>query len=871
MEQKKLLSLWHRIVLTIVLVGIASLVLLFISSEQYRNLAYTNEQAALAKLIDIKVRLLLENLENTSKDFGNALQADSALRAALKSSDSTLIGQLVNEKFDDFYSSVGNIKLEKLYAFNLMLDTAAISDQGFALTNPNHVICSSLIDLAKTRKGADKIKYLTGYCTHQNTPFYAVLIPVGGIQSIGYIMLVTDPTQNIKPLEIALANPIQIRHTTGKLAYESASWPSEKMLTKYLHVKNDIYANSTEPLFSVAVARDIGTFLNNLNNAFRTTVVLAVLIIIPAIFMVYYLLKQAFRPVQQLHLASERLASGEYTPITTTSYPEINIAINSFNKMAIDITELISKLESEIQQREKIQQQLYDNQKKLEATRDQAIEASKFKSDFLANMSHEIRTPLTAIIGFAESSLDINQTLDERLEATNIIINSGNHLLNIINDILDLSKIEAAKLDVDKSEFSLIKLLWDIESLVKLHADNKGLEFKIIKNFPLPEKMISDSLRIKQVIINLCSNAIKFTEHGYIHVYISFSLLHKKLYFEVVDTGIGLTDEQIDKIFNAFMQADSSTTRKYGGTGLGLSLSKQLTEKLGGEISVKSTYGSGSRFTASFATGSLDNIKIIKNPIELPHENFRKPTVQLHNKLKGSILLAEDNYNNQRLVTLYLKRMGSNVDVTIVDNGRSAVERALEREFDLIFMDMQMPIMGGLLATITLRKKGCTKPIVALTANAMKEDVEKCLKAGCDEFITKPIDRKLFYSTVSKYLEPDAEIDNSPIYPDLDHDDLDLTDVIQEFLVELPKKINTIKQLQQQNDTTRLLEQTHQLKGLGGGMGYTIVSQLAAKIEFHSKNNNPEAVNALIDELENVMSRMQMPQQENLAYPKSIN
>lgn len=871
MDKNRQLSLWHRIVLTIVLVGIASLILLYVSSQQFRNLTYTNEQAALAKLIDIKVGHLLENLENTSKDFGNALQMDSELRSALKSSNPTLTTQLINKKFDDLYSSVGNIKLEKLYALDLLFNIAAVSDKGFKLAQPNHIICSSLINKAKVRKGADKIKYLTGYCTYQKTPFYAVLIPVGGIQSIGYIMLITDPIQNIKPLEIALANPIQIHYADARLAYESELWPPDNMLNKYLHIESNIFTNGTEPLFSIAVARDIGMFLNKLNNAFRFTLMLAVLIIIPAVIAVFYLLKRAFRPIQQLHLASERLASGEYSPITATSYPEINIAINSFNNMAIEITELISKLESEIQQREQVQQQLFEHQKKLEVTRDQAIEASKFKSHFLANMSHEIRTPLTAIIGFAESSLDINQTLDERLEATNIIINSGNHLLNIINDILDLSKIEAAKLEVDKSEFSLIKLLWDIESLVKLHADNKGLEFKIIKSFPLPEKILSDALRVKQVIINLCSNAIKFTEHGYIHVYVSFSSLHKKLYFEVVDTGIGLTDEQINKIFNAFMQADSSTTRKYGGTGLGLSLSKQLVEKLGGEISVKSTFGSGSRFTASFSTGPLENIRLIKNPIELPHDNVKKPTTQPHKKLKGSILLAEDNYNNQRLITLYLKRMGNNVDVTIVDNGRSAVESALENEYDLIFMDMQMPIMGGLLATITLRKKYYTGPIVALTANAMKEDIDKCLEAGCNEFITKPIDRKLFYSTVAKYLDPDVEIDDSPIYPDLDNDDLDLTDVILEFLKELPRKIEFIKSFQQQNDTKHLLEQTHQLKGLGGGMGFSIVSQIAAKIEFHSKNNNQEAVDALIDELENVVSRMRMPQPENLGYPKVIN
>lgn len=853
------ISLLKTIVLTTVIVSSTSFILLVMSANSYRQLVFDNEQAALAEMISIKVADIITDLKRVSIELGSTLQSSKSMRQAFRDDDKLKIKQLLNNQFFQYFTTAGILKIKIFYVFDEEFNLISASDEGYIQKSTKPLICSKLIDKASSRKGPNRLKYLSQLCSADGMSYFGVIVPIGGLIQVGYIAVITDPINSLKPLEAALGNPIQIRYPRGDIVYQSKTWPRSNEMDRYIVAENNTRSVDGTLIFCVEVARDIGSFLLKLNNTAFKIISLAGFIIVLAFVATICFLRRAFAPVKQLQIASERLTNGEHIPVSMTSYPEIDGAVGAFNNMASEMTELISRLESEIQRRKDIEIQLYEHQGELEKSRDEALEANKFKSEFLANMSHEIRTPLTAIIGFAESTLDINQTMPERIEAINTIIGSGNHLLQIINDILDLSKIEADKLDTESVELSLFEVISDVESIINMQAEKKGLELKVIFDFPLPEKIFNDSLRLKQVILNLCSNAIKFTDHGYVHINVCWLQSEKQLIIEICDTGIGLKTSQLDNIFDAFIQADSSITRNYGGTGLGLSLTKKLVEKMGGNISVTSTYGSGSRFKISIATGDTTDVTIIRNPSEIPAPKLLNLPGQKKQKLQGRILLAEDNKNNQRLLTVFLKRFGEGIHVEIAENGKEAVLKAMQGEFDLLFMDMQMPIMGGVEATKLLREKGYKNPIVALTANAMEEDKKACVEAGCNGFVTKPVNRDKLYQETALYLRHQEYNEESPIYAKLDGEKLQLIEKVKSYIINIRKNLPDVKRTYKNNEYDAFDYAIRQLKDSGILMGFPIVSTLAAKIEFHNENNDSEAVYALLSKLEQTVDRLRVP------------
>ena len=413
---------------------------------------------------------------------------------------------------------------------------------------------------------------------------------------------------------------------------------------------------------------------------------------------------------------------------------------------------------------------LKSNNLALEELNQAVEEANRAKSEFLANMSHEIRTPMTAILGFSEvlhenitccticdehESCQLRQQNKSHVET---IRTNGEYLIGIINDILDLSKIEAGKLEVEHIQCSPCHILSEVASLMRVRATAKNLPLEIEYDGPIPHRIRSDPTRLRQILINLTSNAVKFTEVGKVRLVarlLGAECDDPTMQFKVVDSGIGMTEEQIDKLFKPFHQADTSTTRKFGGTGLGLAISKRLAEKLGGDVTVRSRPGEGTTFTVTVATGSLDGVKLLDSPAEAqvssdPEKNSTAPKT----KLDCRVLLAEDGPDNQRLIAFLLKKAGA--EVVLAENGQTAYDLALAARdegtpFDVILMDMQMPVMDGYDATEKLRKARYTGPIIALTAHAMSADRGKCLNAGCDDYMAKPIDHKKLISLVAQY------------------------------------------------------------------------------------------------------------------------
>lgn len=437
-----------------------------------------------------------------------------------------------------------------------------------------------------------------------------------------------------------------------------------------------------------------------------------------------------------------------------TSRDEIGEICKGFNSMIGEIATARGALQ---QANDVLEQRVTERTAELVEAKENAEAASRAKSDFLAKMSHEIRTPMTAILGYSKLMLDESQALDDRNDCIATIRRNGEHLLSVINDILDISKIEAGCMVVERIETSPCQVVAEVASLMKAKAKERNLKLEVKYEGPIPTFVSSDPTRLRQILVNIVGNAVKFTEKG--SVTLTTSLLRgddahpNRLKFTIRDTGIGMSTEHQDKLFKPFSQADDSVTRRFGGSGLGLAISRNLAQFLGGDLWFESQLGQGSTFHFTVAAGSLEGIEMLdrqkETVVNQPAEDDGRSI-----RLNAHVLLVEDGPDNQRLVSFVLRKAGAKV--TVCENGLLGMQEAMqalaaEKPFDVILTDMQMPIMDGYTATTKLRQLGYTRPIIALTAHAMTDDCRLCLDAGCDDYASKPINRKTLLRLIADY------------------------------------------------------------------------------------------------------------------------
>jgi PAS domain S-box-containing protein len=514
----------------------------------------------------------------------------------------------------------------------------------------------------------------------------------------------------------------------------------------------------------------------------------------------------------------------------------------------------------------------------LVAARRKAEEATRTKSEFLANMSHEIRTPMTAVMGYADLLADPDLEEQDRREYLGIITRNGAHLLAVINDILDISKIEAGKLTLEMGKADILETVAEVVSMMRVRARERNTD--LATEFPtsLPRTMVTDRARLRQVLVNLIGNAIKFTEGGSVHVRVSLVSEWRSgepaVRFEVIDTGIGIDKAKIHTLFDPFVQADSSTSRRYGGTGLGLTISARIVDLLHGEISASSEPGKGSTFVVTLPAGDLEGVEIMDKPGEalLRGRAVSHASPVTTDALRGlRIMVAEDGPDNQRLIRTLLSKAGANV--TLVEDGSAAVGAASGCVFDMILMDLQMPKMDGYQATRTIRAQGCKVPILALTAHTMSADRAKCLAAGFDDHLAKPIKRDELIAKVAQWARAEgrrdsrssstptecggavSEQDVGVILSEL-ADDPDLAGILTEFVSCMPERIISMKKALAGSDLEQVRRLAHRLKGAGGSYGYARLTDVAADIESACQDRNRDKAAQGLELLERVSEAM---------------
>ncbi len=530
----------------------------------------------------------------------------------------------------------------------------------------------------------------------------------------------------------------------------------------------------------------------------------------------------------------------------------------------------------------------------LEETKEQlekataAAQASNIaKSQFLANMSHEIRTPLNGVLGFTEILIEQDEELsrEDRLEFLTCIQTSGKHLLSVINDILDLSKIESENLELEYLDYSPHALIAEVISLLRAKAQEKGLRLESEWIGPLPETIKTDPTRLRQLLLNLVGNAIKFTNQGevFLSARIDQTQERARLVIDIKDTGTGIPEEKQQSIFEAFQQADNSITRQFGGTGLGLSISKQLAVAMGGDITVKSTPGEGSTFTVTIDVGHLDETKMLEAPQAdgLASSTKNGNCDEQQNELSPftRVLLVEDGEINRKLILALLSRAGLE-DVDIAENGEIAVQKTVERDYDIILMDMQMPIMDGYAAARKLREMGNETPIIALTAHAMKGDMDKCIAAGCTDYLSKPIDdEKLFDKIIAHTAQREPKTAPETTSPGVGSEQNKVAEVAEEVLEStlpihnevfleivrdfgelLTKLMSELKTRLQEQDRERIKQIAHDIAGTAGGAGFGSFTEPARQLEQIAMTADFSVIEANIDTLKALAARVRIPE-----------
>ncbi len=620
----------------IAIMGMLGIALALYVDTTYRTIALDNQRVGLEEILRLRVHDLMGELEKQSRDLGQAVQNNSSFRQNLKQHNPGPVSAYLQQHFHQYFVTAGILKLNSLIALDKKLNHFATAhDEGKDSADRGGVPCQTLHDAARLRRGVQRLKVISQLCVTDGYPFMHVLVPIGGLRILGYLEVITDPTYTITQIEKNLGMPLRISYENNQVVYASNAWPEGDIPEHTILATYSPKSSERKPAFHIDVIQNVENYELKLKST-RVALMLTVIGVtfLVGFFMLYFIKKTAVDPLHRLesHLRRTHRESGYLgTTIEPAGNVEVRTLTADLNEMIVELKMLYDELQhandelkEEIISREKVEVQLKMNRDHLEelveqrtadlaVARDTAIRANRSKSQFLANMSHELRTPLNAIIGYAEMLLEDAQDVGDEAAQQDLskIHNAAKHLLVLIRDVLDLSKIEAGKIELELEDIDVAKLFEELKQTIfpAVAANNNQLTVDYEDNIGV---IYADGTKLRQTLLNLLSNAAKFTHGGKIHLQAKRFNENgeKKVTFSVSDTGIGLTKKEMAKVFDAFTQADSSTTRKYGGTGLGLAISRNFCQLMGGDLSVSSEKGQGSVFSIVMP----ERVKVVGEP-----------------------------------------------------------------------------------------------------------------------------------------------------------------------------------------------------------------------------------------------------------------
>ena len=767
---------------SVLIMAVLGVMLAALIAETYREYAIDSQRTAFERIIGLRVDTLLDELLRVSHDLGQAVQEEKSFRKLFRERNAVVLDEHLQSQFHQYFVTAGIIKLESLVVYdkNFKLISRAIPANGSVDSG-----CPDLYARAAQRQGAQRLKTISELCLVNNRPYFSLLVPIGGLSIKGYLEVVTDPVYSLREIESSLGMPLRMTYVDEVTAFSSTQWPSEKVAKNAVVASYSPTTQLGELAFRLSVLRDVSKFESQLTAARNTYVAIMVGIsLLMAFIMIATLNKTALEPLRNL---AERLRGIHHDKkklgetVTVSGNREVRELASGFNQMTNELKELYDTLLSrntdlsqEINDREFAEKELKKHRDHLEdlveqrtvdlaAARDAALEASRSKSLFLANMSHELRTPLNAIIGYSEMLIDDMDESAKHEHGPDLekIHSAGRHLLSLINDILDLTKIETGKMDLYEEWFDVKDMVDSVASTILPLFEKNNNTFRV----NCPEDigdLFADITKIRQSLFNLLSNSSKFSKDDEVVLTISRKMLNGRedIYFDVRDHGIGLSQEQQDKLFEAFSQADPSTTRKYGGTGLGLVISQHLCNMMGGGIQLTSKLGGGSTFTIILPVKSGADVTLQENsnPREL---SWRSNAVAAGNRFSAeredseldrrekvsTVLVIDDDQSVRQSMTHFLTQKGFSVQAAA--GGEEGLLLAKEFKPDAITLDVMMPGLDGWSVLKALKEDPELQniPVILVT---MVENRSMGYSLGAAEYLSKPIDRERLFALLKR-------------------------------------------------------------------------------------------------------------------------